>query len=80
MDWTEGNREITYSSDVYYVNIQTLRTSTPNTYYYKPYWSDVMWVVSLDGHLSANHNAKRIQADLWDLSSGKAVESNPNRL
>jgi len=80
MDLTEGMWEIDYVQEYkgYYVKIEQLTSSNPKTYYYKPYWRDAMWYLDSNGHVSPDANARRIEADLLELSSGGVIEPNPN--
>jgi len=64
--------------EVYYLRVTQLRDSHPNTYYYKYYWKEVLWILDEDGSISPDANARRIEADLLHLSNGGFIESNPD--
>ena len=72
--------EIVYVQEYkgYSVQIQQLRDSNPHTYYYKSYWCDVVWYLDSDGHISPDANARRIEADILELSAGGYIEPNIN--
>jgi len=80
LDMADGMWKINYSQEYngYYIRIQQLRDSLPNTYYYKSYWKDVMWYLDNSRDISPDANARRIEADLLHLSDGGFIESNPN--
>lgn len=80
MELTEGMWQIDYIREYqsYYVRVQELTDSAPNTYYYKPFWRDVTWTFDNNGSVSPNHSARRVEVDLQRLSEGGVVESNPN--
>ena len=80
VDLTDGMWQINYVQEYkgYYVRIQQLRDSNPHTYYHKSYWSDVLWYLDSSGHISPDANARRIEADLLELSSGGYIEPNPD--
>lgn len=80
MDLTEGMWQIDYVREYqsYYVRVQELTDSDPNTYYYKAYWRDITWTLDSNRRVSPDSNARRVEADLQRLSEGGVVEPNPN--
>ena len=73
--WGVGYEE---SNGVYQIEVTMARDIPPNTYYYRPFWTEVMWILSTDGHISPDANARRLQADMMELNAGGVIELNPN--